>query len=251
MFNINVAIVYNSIEGLISVKNEVEKCEDIKIIGEFNNDIDMLSFIKNNRVDVIIYGLDIDSENYISLLEQINTLSVNKTQVIIISHISNQDIINKVMNSGVYYYLLRPYDSNLLLSKVRDSIRQKDIHSLNFSNYSNKEDDSDELKITKMLKDLGTPPHLKGYWFLKEAILLASRDECNLKSIARCIYPNIANKYSTTSSKVERGIRRAIEITCERGNKESLLKMFNIKSKSDEIKITNHQFISILARKLN
>ena len=166
---------------------------------------------------------------------------------VIISTSYNQDeMIRKVSEYGVRYFLLKPYDLTDLESRI-----------LELSNFELKENKNINLfhsglqmSITKILHDLGVPSHIKGYQYIKEGIMLIYENPSMIGGITKELYPEIANKYNTTVSRVERAIRHAIEVSWNRGDWDLMDEIFGHSVDVDKAKPTNSEFIVTVADKL-
>ena len=170
---------------------------------------------------------------------------INKPVIISTSY--NQDeMIRKVSEYGVRYFLLKPYDLTDLESRI-----------LELSNFELKENKNINLfhsglqmSITKILHDLGVPSHIKGYQYIKEGIMLIYENPRMIGGITKELYPEIANKYNTTVSRVERAIRHAIEVSWNRGDWDLMDEIFGHSVDVDKAKPTNSEFIVTVADKL-
>ena len=221
--------------------------EKIKVVKKAYSGLEGIKVIDKNRndYDVIILDLIMPNKDGIYVLDEMKKRGINKPVIISTSY--NQDeMIRKVSEYGVRYFLLKPYDLTDLESRI-----------LELSNFELKENKNINLfhsglqmSITKILHDLGVPSHIKGYQYIKEGIMLIYENPRMIGGITKELYPEIANKYNTTVSRVERAIRHAIEVSWNRGDWDLMDEIFGHSVDIDRAKPTNSEFIVTLADKL-
>lgn len=164
-----------------------------------------------------------------------------KFKVILTCSVKNRLIFEGIDELNVDYVLLKPYDIEDLASTIEMLFS---VHSITYENSKL------EGKITKMLHSLGIPSHIKGYQYIRESILLIYKNPYIIGGITKQLYPEVANKYQTTSSRVERAIRHAIEVSWNRGDYEYMEELFGHSVDYDRAKPTNSEFIATVADKL-
>ena len=221
--------------------------EKIKVVKKAYSGLEGIKVIDKNRndYDVIILDLIMPNKDGIYVLDEMKKRGINKPVIISTSY--NQDeMIRKVSEYGVRYFLLKPYDLTDLESRI-----------LELSNFELKENKNTNLfhsglqmSITKILHDLGVPSHIKGYQYIKEGIMLIYENPRMIGGITKELYPEIANKYNTTVSRVERAIRHAIEVSWNRGDWDLMDEIFGHSVDVDKAKPTNSEFIVTVADKL-
>ena len=221
--------------------------EKIKLVKKAYSGLEGIKVIDKNRndYDVIILDLIMPNKDGIYVLDEMKKRGINKPVIISTSY--NQDeMIRKVSEYGVRYFLLKPYDLTDLESRI-----------LELSNFELKENKNINLfhsglqmSITKILHDLGVPSHIKGYQYIKEGIMLIYENPRMIGGITKELYPEIANKYNTTVSRVERAIRHAIEVSWNRGDWDLMDEIFGHSVDVDKAKPTNSEFIVTVADKL-
>ena len=221
--------------------------EKIKVVKKAYSGLEGIKVIDKNRndYDVIILDLIMPNKDGIYVLDEMKKRGINKPVIISTSY--NQDeMIRKVSEYGVRYFLLKPYDLTDLESRI-----------LELSNFELKKNKNINLfhsglqmSITKILHDLGVPSHIKGYQYIKEGIMLIYENPRMIGGITKELYPEIANKYNTTVSRVERAIRHAIEVSWNRGDWDLMDEIFGHSVDVDKAKPTNSEFIVTVADKL-
>ncbi|MDO4376715.1 MAG: sporulation transcription factor Spo0A, partial [bacterium] len=221
--------------------------EKIKVVKKAYSGLEGIKVVDKNRddYDVIILDLIMPNKDGIYVLDEMKKRGISKPVIISTSY--NQDeMIRKVSEYGVRYFLLKPYDLTDLESRI-----------LELSNFELKENKNINLfhsglqmSITKILHDLGVPSHIKGYQYIKEGIMLIYENPSMIGGITKELYPEIANKYNTTVSRVERAIRHAIEVSWNRGDWDLMDEIFGHSVDVDKAKPTNSEFIVTVADKL-
>lgn len=196
--------------------------------------------VKNDPPDAVVVSVDINGGDAVTLMERIRGLGVKFPVFIVTSDIDNEFIERQVMENGASAFLLKPYDADDLLSALNKALDSR-MNSLS---------DDMEIVVTDMIHQLGVPAHIKGYHYLRTAILYSIEDKKLLESVTKLLYPTVANIYDTTSSRVERAIRHAIEIAWDRGNVDTLNSFFGYTVDTGKGKPTNSEFIALITDKL-
>ena len=203
---------------------------DIVIIDTWMSKIETLSVIKNAKS--LVYGVD------------------EQPTFIVCSIMNNQNIFSEMMDAGATYCILKPIDYNNLSDRIfricESRGREKSIGvsagTVNFNDM--------ESQVTKVIHQIGVPAHIKGYAYLRTAILMAIDDDEIINSVTKILYPSVAKRYSTTSSRVERAIRHAIEVAWDRGDIDTLNSYFGYTIHNGRGKPTNSEFIAMIADNL-
>lgn len=196
--------------------------------------------IKSDCPDIAVLDMTSQNGDAVSVMKKIRETSVKTPAFIITSSYDNEFIERQVMEAGASYYLLKPYDADDLCSVIKSSMQNK-ISSLS---------DDMEIVVTDIIHQLGVPAHIKGYHYLRTAILHSIEDKALLESVTKLLYPTVAGLYDTTSSRVERAIRHAIEIAWDRGNIDTLNSFFGYTVDTSKGKPTNSEFIALITDKL-
>ena len=156
----------------------------------------------------------------------------------------SEEMIQELLNEGFAYYFVKPFDENVLASRVIKAAHGQQKRVVNTCV------DSDELKVTEILHQIGVPAHIKGYQFLRDAILLTMDDPEYINAVTKRLYPEIAKRNNTTASRVERAIRHAIEVAWDRGDVDTLNSYFGYTIHNLRGKPTNSEFIAMIADKM-
>lgn len=196
--------------------------------------------VKNDNPDVLISDLSLPNLDAIALMNKVVDLSYVSTKFIITSPIQNSYIERQAIENGASYFLAEPYDIETLCSVIK-SVAHKSV---------SRECTDLEIVVTDIIHTIGIPAHIKGYHYLRTAIIEAAQDRSLLDCVTKQLYPHVAKKYNTTSSRVERAIRHAIELAWNRGNCESFSSFFGYNITSCQNKPTNSEFIALVTDNL-
>ncbi len=197
--------------------------------------------IKNDSPDVVVVDAILPHMDAIELIKKVQSLSIKKPVFIVTSSYDNPFIERQVMQSGAAYFMLKPFDVNTLGDRIM---------SLMHGNSESGGTEDMEVVVTEVIHQLGVPAHIKGYHYLREAILASLDNKELLESVTKMLYPTVAKKFDTTSSRVERAIRHAIEIAWDRGDLDTLNSFFGYTVNTCKGKPTNSEFIALITDKL-
>ena len=198
-----------------------------------------------NDYDVIILDLIMPKKDGIYVLEEMKKRNIYKPVIISTSY-NSDEMIRRVSEYGVHYFLLKPYELSDLENRILEASNVHEKENKNINIYHN----NLQISVTKILHELGVPSHINGYQYKREGILLIYNNPEIIGGITKELYPEIANKYDTTVSRVERAIRHAIEVSWNRGDWELMEEIFGHSVDIDKAKPTNSEFIVTVADKL-
>ena len=200
---------------------------------------------KEKEYDAIILDLIMPNKDGIYVLEEMKKRGINKPVIVSTSYNSDA-MIRKVSEYGVEYFLLKPYELCDLEKRIIESLKKEEKETKNINLYHN----NLQISVTKILHDLGVPSHIKGYQYIREGIILLYNNPDMIGGITKELYPEIADKFDTTVSRVERAIRHAIEVSWNRGDWDLMEEIFGHSVDIDKAKPTNSEFIVTVADKL-
>lgn len=198
---------------------------------------------KGDEYDVILLDLVMPKKDGLYVLEELNKRGIEKNIIVETSY-NEPKVIRKVSEYGVSYYILKPFDLTDLENKILEMFNNLSNKTINLY-HSNL-----QISITKMLHELGMPSHIKGYQYIREGISMIYNDPSLIGGITKELYPELATKFDTTVSRVERAIRHAIEVSWNRGNWDYMEEIFGHSVDIDKAKPTNSEFIVTVADKL-
>ncbi len=242
-----VLLIDDNIELVKMIKEYFSSRTNIEVVKEFYDGEEGFNYIKQNSqdFDVMILDLIMPKKDGIAVLEDMKKHGIDKKTIILTSY-NTQDMIRKVSEMGVDYFILKPFELKELEKRVEDLVK--------YDNYENKSIDiyhnNLQISITNILHELGVPSHIKGYQYIREGISLIYENPDIIGGITKELYPEIAKKYTTTVSRVERAIRHAIEVSWNRGNWDLMEEIFGHSVDIDKAKPTNSEFIVTIADKL-
>ena len=198
-----------------------------------------------NDYDAIILDLIMPNKDGIYVLEEMKRKNINKPVIISTSY-NSDSMIRRVAEYGVQYFLLKPYELSDLENRIIELSNMVEKENKNINIYHN----NLQISVTKILHELGVPSHIKGYQYIREGILLLYNNPEMIGGITKELYPEIADKFNTTVSRVERAIRHAIEVSWNRGDWDLMEEIFGHSVDIDKAKPTNSEFIVTVADKL-
>ena len=206
-----------------------------------------IEMIKSTRYDIVITDLWLSGIDGIGIIRSgINVSGRDKPSFILTSPINKQSILVEATEAGADLCIPKPFDFSVMLSHVDSLIKIKNRAS---SDTDTKSGDV-EAQVTKIIHQIGVPAHIKGYQYLRTAILMTIEDNDIINSVTKILYPAVAKKYQTTTSRVERAIRHAIEVAWDRGDVETLNSFFGYTIQNSRGKPTNSEFIAMIADNL-
>ncbi|MDE5620020.1 MAG: sporulation transcription factor Spo0A [Ruminococcus sp.] len=200
----------------------------------------ILESIRNDPPDVVVIDITAQNGDVVAIMKRVRELGVKFPVFVITSSYDNEFIERQVIDNGASKFLLKPYDADDLCRAINSALGDR----------ANSLSDDMEVVVTDIIHQLGVPAHIKGYHYLRTAILYSIEDKTLLDSVTKLLYPTVAGIYDTTSSRVERAIRHAIEIAWDRGNVDTLNSFFGYTVDTGKGKPTNSEFIALITDKL-
>lgn len=245
MEKIKVLMIDDNVNLVEMVKDYFENHPKIEIVGSANDGMEGLNIIKEGKLkyDLIVLDLIMPKKDGIGVLKELKNSNI-ASNVIVATSYNAPDTIRKVSDYGVNYYILKPFDLPDLEDKILDSFNTSEKRVINIFN------NNLQISITKMLHDLGMPSHIKGYQYIREAISMIYENPDMVGGITKELYPELATRFDTTVSRVERAIRHAIEVSWNRGDWDLMEDIFGHSVDIDKAKPTNSEFIVTIADKL-
>ncbi len=221
-----------------------------------SNGEEALMKINNSHPDIAIVDIWLTKLDGIGVIRNARSIDFGKdqpTSFIVVSMMTNQNLFIEANNLGAELCLLKPYNYSSMIEHI-DSIisrRSKPRQSANTVPQQDSKTQPDlETQVTQIIHQIGVPAHIKGYQYLRTAILMTINDSEIINSVTKILYPSVAKKYSTTTSRVERAIRHAIEVAWDRGDVDTLNSYFGYTIQNNRGKPTNSEFIAMIADNL-
>lgn len=235
-------------ESIIS--NYLKNYDGVTLVGTYNNVLSLLNVMKVTEIDVLIVDLfmpNFDGLNFLETLSIANSDLKKPKRIIVVTNFISSYINNRLTSLGIDYLLMKPVNLDNVSSLIQEMFRENTFSE----NYMSDEIDPDvDAEISEMLHEVGVPAHIKGYLYLREAIIMAYENVEVLGAVTKVLYPEIALRYNSTSSRVERAIRHAIEVAWVRGNVDAISDIFSYTISYNKSKPTNSEFIAMIADRL-
>lgn len=245
---IKIVLADDNREFTALMEQYISEQEDMTVTDIAYNGNEVLQLIQQETPDVLVLDIIMPHLDGLGVLEEMKSLNLpQKPKIIMLTAFGNENITQKAVELGADYYILKPFDLGLLVNRIRQTVSAAIVPK---SNHAVKKIDNLDATITNVIHEIGVPAHIKGYLYLREAIAMVYADVELLGAITKILYPKIAEKYETTSSRVERAIRHAIEVAWNRGNIDSISAMFGHTINVSKAKPTNSEFIAMVADKL-
>jgi len=246
MEKIKLLMVDDNINLVGMVKEFFKEHELVEFCFSANDGLEGIELIEKeqNNFDVLVLDLIMPNKDGIYVLSEMKKRGINK-KVIVSTSYNASEVIREVSEYGVNYFILKPFDLTdlekriLELTKTKTETKNIDFYHSNL-----------QISITKILHELGIPSHIKGYQYIRDGIGIIFERPETIGGITKELYPELANKYDTTVSRVERAIRHAIEVSWNRGNWDLMEEIFGHSVDIDKAKPTNSEFIVTIADKL-
>lgn len=221
---------------------------DVRMIAK--NGAEVLNKTEKEEPDVVLMDAFMSSIDALGVLKEIPKLKIGKKPlVMVMSSVDNQRFEQEVLSAGADYYFLKPFDMEMMAERITQMTGWK--NGSNFKSIHNSSGSADlEVIVSDIMHQIGVPAHIKGYQYLREAIILSINDNEMMNSVTKVLYPTVAKTFSTTSSRVERAIRHAIEVAWDRGDVDVLSSYFGYTIQNSRGKPTNSEFIAMISDKL-
>lgn len=260
---IKVLIADDNYDFGITLRRFLSKDEEIEVVGIARDGEEAYTQIITQKPDVCLLDVIMPHLDGIGVLEQLAKTQLDKKPIcIMVSAVGQDKITQKAIALGADYYVVKPFDITLLIQRIKE-IKNYNPEELKKAITSSKElksqyiyvkneNDKDNLEalVTNIIHEVGVPAHIKGYQYLREAIIMVVNNINIINQITKQLYPEIAFKYNTTPSRVERAIRHAIEVAWGRGDQKTVESIFGYTVSADKGKPTNSEFIAMIADKL-
>ena len=264
---IRVLLADDNREFVEVVKEYIERQEDMSLVGVAYHGNEALELITREEPQVVLLDIIMPHLDGLGVLESLQNVHL-RPKIIILTAFGQESMTKRALNLGANYYILKPFDLDILGKRIRqlqDDFSNNSDMTPNASTMSNSNINSNsqisngilpptsknlEVEVTKMIHQMGVPAHVKGYQYLRDAIVNVVSDVSLLGAVTKELYPMIATKYQTTPSRVERAIRHAIELAWDRGNVEFMNRFFGYTINVDRGKPTNSEFVAMVADKL-
>ena len=226
--------------------------EDVSLAGEAGNGADALELIAREQPDVVLLDIVMPRLDGLGVLRELRTME-KPPRVVVYSALKTDTVVNRAVELGASYFMVKPAEPARIHEQLRAVMNDETpLVSLTTrpaeppASYARWSPDE---RVAKLFLSIGIPAHVKGYQYLREAVRMVMEDHSVINRITKELYPGIARRYGTSSSKVERAMRHAIEVAWNRGRLENTNQMLGVKLFSERDKPTNGEFIALIADK--
>lgn len=232
--------------------------KDIEIVATAHDGAEALSKIAEYKPDVVLLELVLPKLDGLEVLRRIPETGC-KPHVIVLSGFINNNVVSACSSAGADFFVTKPCDSSTLITRIRQvsgmitpPTAGSGYDCRAITEYRQTQEQANlEAVVTDIIHEIGVPAHIKGYQYLREAIILTINDMDMINAVTKVLYPEVARKFGTTPSRVERAIRHAIEVAWDRGDIETLQKFFGYTVSNIKGKPTNSEFIAMIADNLS
>lgn len=258
MEKLNIAIADDNERMVNLLGTLIRDDSELELVGQADNGKDIYDIIKEKEPDVVLLDIIMPKVDGLTVMERVNQDSSMKKHpaFIVISAVGQEQITEDAFNLGACYYFMKPFDNEMILNRIKH-FRDNRTRRPGVILKPEKQDFSVELKnrnlemdVTSIIHEIGVPAHIKGYQYLRDAIIMSVEDMEMLNSITKILYPTIAKKHQTTPSRVERAIRHAIEVAWSRGKMDTIDELFGYTVSTGKGKPTNSEFVALIADKI-
>ena len=224
------------------VRKIIDQTDEFAVVGSVGDGAEALRLARQEAPDLILMDVVLPGLDGFSVLKQLREQEGDAPKVILVSAFCSDRVVSEAVELGDSYFLTKPVEQNALLDRMRAL----------FGREPAAEEPPAELKnlVTSVIHEIGVPAHIKGYQYLREAIMIAVDDMDVINAVTKVLYPEVAKRFNTTPSRVERAIRHAIEVAWDRGDLETLQKYFGYTVSNAKGKPTNSEFIAMIADRL-
>ena len=260
MAELNIAIADDNRQTLEMLGEILESEKDYHVVGKADNGNEAYNMIMRTKPDVVLLDIVMPGMDGISVMEKVKSNEEFKenTSFIMVTAASSENLTADAFKLGASYYIMKPFTRDSVLDKLKRLSGYKNkttmpAGSRKVKPYVNKTDYMEqnlENDVTQMLHEIGIPAHIKGYQYLRDAIIMSVSDKEMLASVTKILYPTIAKKHQTTPSRVERAIRHAIEVAWSRGKMDTINELFGYTVSTGKGKPTNSEFIALIVDKI-
>ncbi len=240
-------LIADSSEDFCSALTAIlQRSEGFQVIGTAADGEQAIRLTRERKPDILVLDLMLSKQDGISVLKNLNTLD-RKPITLATSAFVTEYVSTAAANLGVRYLMLKPCDMTALVDRLEEI---RGGTQLRLPTLRRGDKNSIENMVTSIIHEIGVPAHIKGYQYLREAIIIAVNDMDVINAITKVLYPQVAKTFQTTPSRVERAIRHAIEVAWDRGDLDTLQRFFGYTVSNTKGKPTNSEFIALIADKL-
>ncbi len=257
MSKLKVLIVDDSIRSATMIEDALREDEEVEIVGQAADGVEAIDMIRETQPDVVFLDLIMPKMDGLVVLEKVHKGMPGiekRPDFIVVTAITQENVMQTAFQYGASYYVLKPFEKETILAKVQQLKPDNKFRVLNNHGFEQGMRENNiynlEVDVTNIIHEIGVPAHIKGYQYLRDAIMMSVDDSEMLNSITKILYPSIAKQHKTTPSRVERAIRHAIEVAWTRGKVDTIDELFGYTVNNGKGKPTNSEFVALIADKI-
>jgi len=258
MEKLNIAIADDNALMVQLLDQIVSSDEELRVVGKAGNGEELIEIIREKKPDVVLMDIIMPKLDGLAVLDRVNhEPDIKKPAFIVISAVGQEKTTEDAFDLGADYYILKPFDRETVLKRIkRARVRRSGFAAARIKAAETTSDGREyternlETDVANIIHEVGVPAHIKGYQYLRDAIIMSVTDMEMLNSITKILYPTIAKQHQTTPSRVERAIRHAIEVAWSRGKMDTIEELFGYTVSGGKGKPTNSEFIALIADKI-
>lgn len=258
---LKVMVVDDNKEFVDILTRYVNMQDDMETVCSLYDGLDAVAKIKETQPDLVLLDIVMPEKDGLAVLDEMQESNIEtRPNVVMLSSIGQERITQKAISLGAMYYVVKPFDFGVLVNRIRDFAMTENNMAMEKASTSyivgagaqNNSNDKEslEVRVTEFIHSIGVPAHIKGYKYLREAIIVSTKNEEAIDSVTKTLYPTLARLFKTTPSRIERAIRHAIEVAWNRGNIDVHEEIFGYTVNSNKGKPTNSEFIAMIADRL-
>lgn len=230
---------------------KILKSYGMDVVSTQKDGLKVISKVKTEKPDVLIADIFMPNIDILGVIDEINKMPVTERPLVMaLSNYANPRLEKEILEAGATYYFIKPFDISIMAERIIKMARWENQTQPLKIDRTMVSDTDLEFMITEIIHQIGVPAHIKGYHYLREAIMLSIKNTEIINSVTKLLYPTVAKKYATTPSRVERAIRHAIEVAWDRGDIDVLNGYFGYTIQVERGKPTNSEFIAMISDKL-
>ena len=227
--------------GILS--DALAKESDLQVVGETADGAELVAMARELKPDAVVMEMVLTGMDGLEVLDELSSLK-DRPKILVLSSYIRGNVIGEAAARGADFFLAKPCKLSTVSQRLRQVMSPGGLES-------ERESGADlERQVTAIIHEVGVPAHIKGYQYLREAIMIAVEDMDVINAVTKVLYPEVAKTFGTTASRVERAIRHAIEVAWDRGDLETLQKYFGYTVSNAKGKPTNSEFIAMIADRL-
>ena len=251
MDRIRLMLADDNISVLKLLSDYLSRKPDIELVAAISDGVEIPDAVREYAPDILVMDIIMPKQDGFMTLERLAQMEeAIRPRVIVLTGLARDDFIMRAIGLGASYYMVKPFDMNLLYARIVEIARESTALTVPAAPSEPGAGESVDEQITNLFLTIGIPAHIKGYQYLREAVRMVLEDHDVINRITKELYPGIARRFDTSASKVERAMRHAIEVAWTRGRVDSVNQMYGCKLFAREDKPTNGEFIALVSDKI-